>query len=126
MDLFVLRRIAAPWRAVQTPQVFERGLYEQAMQVAAQEGADYTDDCQLVSIWEKWSIWSPAVIQISRLQPRRTSLRRRRSSKKKGAILCELGTATMSTGWCPAGNWFWVVLKSLMIKAFWGIRMPMY
>ncbi|MFR8530036.1 MAG: 2-C-methyl-D-erythritol 4-phosphate cytidylyltransferase [Anaeromassilibacillus sp.] len=35
-------------RAVQTPQVFERGLYEQAMQVAAQEGADYTDDCQLV------------------------------------------------------------------------------
>lgn len=35
-------------RAVQTPQVFARSLYEQAMRIAEQEGADYTDDCQLV------------------------------------------------------------------------------
>lgn len=35
-------------RAVQTPQVFERGLYEQAMQRAIRVGEDYTDDCQLV------------------------------------------------------------------------------
>lgn len=33
---------------VQTPQVFERGLYLQALRQAEQEGADYTDDCQLV------------------------------------------------------------------------------
>lgn len=34
--------------AVQTPQVFERGLYLRALERAAREGADYTDDCQLV------------------------------------------------------------------------------
>lgn len=34
--------------AVQTPQVFERGLYCQAMEQAVQEHGDYTDDCQLV------------------------------------------------------------------------------
>lgn len=35
-------------RAVQTPQVFERSLYERALSLADQECADYTDDCQLV------------------------------------------------------------------------------
>lgn len=33
--------------AVQTPQVFEKGLYQKAMACAQAEGADYTDDCQL-------------------------------------------------------------------------------
>lgn len=33
--------------AVQTPQVFERGIYLAAMQQAEKDGADYTDDCQL-------------------------------------------------------------------------------
>ncbi len=32
----------------QTPQVFARELYEQAMQLAAEQEKDYTDDCQLV------------------------------------------------------------------------------
>lgn len=32
----------------QTPQVFRRSLYAQAMQLAAEQGKDYTDDCQLV------------------------------------------------------------------------------
>ncbi len=32
----------------QTPQVFRRSLYEQAVQLAAAQGKDYTDDCQLV------------------------------------------------------------------------------
>lgn len=35
-------------RAVQTPQVFRVELYRQAMERAEKEGADYTDDCQLV------------------------------------------------------------------------------
>ena len=35
-------------RAVQTPQVFERASMEQSLSPAAQECADYTDDCQLV------------------------------------------------------------------------------
>lgn len=34
--------------AVQTPQVFERELYFNAMQQAERDHADYTDDCQLV------------------------------------------------------------------------------
>lgn len=34
--------------AVQTPQVFERELYQAAMQQAQKDGTDYTDDCQLV------------------------------------------------------------------------------
>ncbi|MBW7573609.1 2-C-methyl-D-erythritol 4-phosphate cytidylyltransferase [Caproiciproducens faecalis] len=34
--------------AVQTPQVFERGLYLRAMKQADKDGGDYTDDCQLV------------------------------------------------------------------------------
>lgn len=34
--------------AVQTPQVFERGIYLKALARAQEEGADYTDDCQLV------------------------------------------------------------------------------
>ena len=34
--------------AVQTPQVFERGIYLDAMERAKKDGADYTDDCQLV------------------------------------------------------------------------------
>ena len=34
--------------AMQTPQVFERGLYIQALQQAMESGADYTDDCQLI------------------------------------------------------------------------------
>jgi len=34
--------------AVQTPQVFERGIYQTAMQQAQKDGTDYTDDCQLV------------------------------------------------------------------------------
>lgn len=34
--------------SVQTPQVFERKLYERAMESALREQADYTDDCQLV------------------------------------------------------------------------------
>ena len=32
----------------QTPQVFRRTLYAEAMQLAAEQGKDYTDDCQLV------------------------------------------------------------------------------
>lgn len=38
---------AAMW-AVQTPQVFERSVYLQALEQARKEGAEYTDDCQLV------------------------------------------------------------------------------
>lgn len=34
--------------AVQTPQVFERDVYLRALAQAQKEGADYTDDCQLV------------------------------------------------------------------------------
>jgi 2-C-methyl-D-erythritol 4-phosphate cytidylyltransferase len=34
--------------AVQTPQVFRRELYEDAMRRAETEGMDYTDDCQLL------------------------------------------------------------------------------
>jgi 2-C-methyl-D-erythritol 4-phosphate cytidylyltransferase len=34
--------------AVQTPQVFERDIYLKALAQAQKEGADYTDDCQLV------------------------------------------------------------------------------
>ncbi len=34
--------------AVQTPQVFERRLYLKAAEQAHSDGADYTDDCQLV------------------------------------------------------------------------------
>ncbi len=34
--------------AVQTPQVFERALYLRALARARADGADYTDDCQLV------------------------------------------------------------------------------
>ena len=34
--------------AVQTPQVFERKLYFNAMEQARKDRADYTDDCQLV------------------------------------------------------------------------------
>ncbi len=37
---------SALW-AVQTPQVFERGIYLAAMAQAEKDGADYTDDCQL-------------------------------------------------------------------------------
>lgn len=33
---------------VQTPQVFESGLYQQALQRANEKGMDFTDDCQLV------------------------------------------------------------------------------
>lgn len=34
--------------SVQTPQVFARGLYLRALRRAGEDGADYTDDCQLV------------------------------------------------------------------------------
>ena len=34
--------------SVQTPQVFERGIYQEALSQAQKEGVDYTDDCQLV------------------------------------------------------------------------------
>ncbi len=34
--------------AVQTPQIFRRGLYRQAAEQAAEHGLDFTDDCQLV------------------------------------------------------------------------------
>ncbi len=34
-------------KAVQTPQVFRFDLYERAMELARQEGLDFTDDCQL-------------------------------------------------------------------------------
>lgn len=34
--------------AVQTPQVFERGLYLRALRHAEEDGGDYTDDCQLI------------------------------------------------------------------------------
>ena len=44
--------VSTPERAslwsVQTPQVFERVLYLTAMEQARSDGADYTDDCQLV------------------------------------------------------------------------------
>jgi 2-C-methyl-D-erythritol 4-phosphate cytidylyltransferase len=33
---------------VQTPQVFETGLYRRAIEEATASGADYTDDCQLI------------------------------------------------------------------------------
>lgn len=33
--------------SVQTPQVFEKNLYLEAVRQAADKGADYTDDCQL-------------------------------------------------------------------------------
>lgn len=43
---------ATPERATlfltQTPQVFRRQLYADAMQLASEQGRDYTDDCQLV------------------------------------------------------------------------------
>lgn len=46
------RVVSTPQReglwAVQTPQVFERGLYLRSLERAVREGADYTDDCQLV------------------------------------------------------------------------------
>ena len=32
----------------QTPQVFRLSMYRQAMQLAAEQGKDYTDDCQLM------------------------------------------------------------------------------
>lgn len=35
-------------RAVQTPQIFETAAYRLALQKAAEEGRDYTDDCQLM------------------------------------------------------------------------------
>lgn len=35
-------------RAVQTPQIFETIAYRRALQKAAEEGRDYTDDCQLM------------------------------------------------------------------------------
>ncbi len=38
---------AALWQT-QTPQVFRLSLYRDAMQLAAEQGKDYTDDCQLV------------------------------------------------------------------------------
>ena len=34
--------------AIQTPQIFEAGLYRAAMEYALRAGASYTDDCQLV------------------------------------------------------------------------------
>ncbi|MCL2579321.1 MAG: 2-C-methyl-D-erythritol 4-phosphate cytidylyltransferase [Oscillospiraceae bacterium] len=37
-----------PLVAIQTPQVFEAGLYRRALALALQEKRDYTDDCQLV------------------------------------------------------------------------------
>ncbi|MGN0515494.1 2-C-methyl-D-erythritol 4-phosphate cytidylyltransferase [Eubacterium sp.] len=33
--------------AVQTPQIFDFGLYRQIMEKAVEQGRDYTDDCQL-------------------------------------------------------------------------------
>lgn len=33
---------------IQTPQVFEKSLYQRALETALEEKADYTDDCQLV------------------------------------------------------------------------------
>lgn len=33
--------------AVQTPQIFDFGLYKQIMEKAVEQGRDYTDDCQL-------------------------------------------------------------------------------
>lgn len=33
---------------VQTPQIFERTMYEQALQSSLEKGYDFTDDCQLV------------------------------------------------------------------------------
>lgn len=38
---------ASLW-AVQTPQVFESNLYRRAVQLACEQGKDYTDDCQLI------------------------------------------------------------------------------
>lgn len=35
-------------RAVQTPQIFERAVYERALRLAEERGEDYTDDCQLL------------------------------------------------------------------------------
>jgi len=44
--------IATPERgnlwAVQTPQIFKADIYKRAMELAARERCDYTDDCQLV------------------------------------------------------------------------------
>lgn len=38
----------ASLRAVQTPQVFRRSFYEEALENARRQGGDYTDDCQLL------------------------------------------------------------------------------
>lgn len=38
---------------VQTPQIFERKLYRQAVQYASQEQKDFTDDCQLIEFYGK-------------------------------------------------------------------------
>lgn len=35
-------------RAIQTPQVFEKELYLKSLELAKQQGKDYTDDCQLI------------------------------------------------------------------------------
>lgn len=34
--------------SIQTPQIFEFELYKKALEKAQEEGADYTDDCQLI------------------------------------------------------------------------------
>ena len=36
--------------AVQTPQIFDFDLYKSAMQMADEQGLDFTDDCQLVEL----------------------------------------------------------------------------
>lgn len=38
----------AQLRAIQTPQVFHLPLYRRALELAAKEGKQYTDDCQLI------------------------------------------------------------------------------
>lgn len=38
-------------RAIQTPQVFEKGLYLSAFNKAGENGLDFTDDCQLVEYY---------------------------------------------------------------------------
>lgn len=43
----------ADLRSIQTPQIFEKGLYISALNKAKSEGKDFTDDCQLVENFGK-------------------------------------------------------------------------
>lgn len=56
---------------VQTPQVFERNLYLDALKRAVQEGRDYTDDCQLAEAAGYPVVSSNRIMGISKSQRRK-------------------------------------------------------